>query len=417
MKKSSIFLWITIIFILATLGIGGAYMLSLKYLKASTKNQLQKRFEFVAKSLIWQLGSVQNPNKLIQDLQNLDFLPITHPKEMIRIAKNSQIVKRTKFPIGEIIILKHKGDYYIWIQSYGNTLLLKDISQNTQFAKMLYTVIFAMTILLIFLIYLLIILKLRPLKKITKELEKFSAGNLDLDLDIKGFKEVNEVAAALQNAADSLKAIQSSRKLLLRNIMHELKTPITKGRIQAEMVEDERQRKRLVEVFEKLNSLINELAALEAVNSKIRPNFEPIKVSDLVCEAINIGMFDKKDLNITYHFDPTIEADYRLMAIALKNLIDNALKHSHNAKAAIDVHGDRIEIKNSGEPLKKPLEHYLEPFSKEGKKSGFGLGLYLVDNILRLHGFTLAYHYENGRNIFTIELPPLRAVPKRSPGI
>ncbi|MRI59231.1 MAG: hypothetical protein C6H99_06985 [Epsilonproteobacteria bacterium] len=404
MKKSSIFLWITIIFIVATLGIGGAYMLSLKYLKASTANQLQKRFEFVAKSLIWQLGSVQNPNKLIQDLQNLDFMPITHPKEMIRIAKNSQIIKRTKFPIGEIIILKHQGDYYIWIQSYGNTLLLKDISQNTQFAKMLYTIIFAVTILLIFLIYLLIIFKLRPLKKITKELEKFSAGNLDLHLDIKGFKEVNEVASALQNAAHSLKAIQNSRKLLLRNIMHELKTPITKGRIQAEMVEDERQRRRLVEVFEKLNSLINELAALEAVNSKIKPNFESLKTSDLICEAINIGMFDKKDLSITYHADPSIQADYRLMAIALKNLIDNALKHSQNAKALIDVYEDRIEITNIGEPLKKPLEHYLEPFSKEGKKSGFGLGLYLVDNILKLHGFTLQYRYDKDRNIFIVKL-------------
>ncbi len=402
MKKTSIFLWITIIFLLAILGIGGAYMLSLKYLKASTKNQLQKRFEFVAKSLIWQLGSVQNPNKLIKDLQNLDFLPITHPKEIIQIAKHSQIIKRTKFPIGEIIILKYQGDYYIWIQSYANMLLLKDISQNAQYARALYTAIFAITILLLLLVYLLIIFKLRPLKKITKELEKFSAGNLNLDLEIKGFKEINEVAAALQNAAKSLQAIQNSRKLLLRNIMHELKTPITKGRIQAEMVEDERQKKRLIEVFEKLNSLINELAALEAVNSKIKPSLEPLKLSDILCEAINIGMFDKKDLHITYYDDPTIEADYRLLAIALKNLIDNALKHSTNTQATIKVYRDRIEIINQGEPLKKPLEHYLEPFSKEGKRSGFGLGLYLVDNILRLHGFKLNYRYKEGLSIFQI---------------
>ncbi|NPA04323.1 MAG: HAMP domain-containing histidine kinase [Epsilonproteobacteria bacterium] len=404
MKRTSIFLWITLIFLLAFIGIGGAYFLSLQYIKASTQNRLQKRFEFIAKSLIWQLGTVQNPNSLIKDLQNLDFLPITHPKEMIHIAKHAKIIKRTRYPIGEIIILKFNGEYYIWIQSYGNTLLLKDLSQKSDFFRMLYTTIFAITTFLLLLIYVMIIFKLKPLKKITKELEKFSQGKLDLDLEnVKGFKEVSEVAHGLQEAAKSLKAIQNSRKLLLRNIMHELKTPITKGRIQAEMVEDLKQKERLIHIFEKLNSLINELAALEAVNSKIKPQLQTIKASDLITEAINIGMFDKKELIIEYKEDPTIQVDYRLMAIALKNLIDNALKYSTDRKVKLEVYPDRIEIHNKGNPLPKTLAHYLEPFTKDGKRSGFGLGLYIVDNILKMHNFKLAYQHQDGITKFIIE--------------
>lgn len=377
-------------------------MLSLKYIKANSKNQRQKRFDFISQSLIWQLGTIQNPNTLINDLKKLDLLPITHPKEIIHIIKHAKILKRTRYPIGEIVILKHKGSYYIWIQSYGNTLLLEDVSQNVDTLKMLYTTIFIIIIVLLLLIYILILIKLRPLKKITKEIEKFSEGKLDLDLNIQGFKEIQEVANALQEAATSLKNIQNSRKLLLRNIMHELKTPITKGRIQAEMVEDPKQKQRLIQIFEKLNSLINELAAIEAVNAKIKPNLESLKLSDIVDEAINIGMFDKSDLQIIQNANPTIQADYKLLSIAIKNLIDNAIKYSQDNKAAIILEENAIKIINTAPPLRHNLNYFLEPFSKEGKKSGFGLGLYLVDNILKMHQFQLHYSHQNQSNIFSI---------------
>ncbi len=403
MKKSSIFLWITIIFLLAFIGIGASYMLSLKYIKANSQNQTQKRFDFISQSLIWQLGTIQNPNSLIKDLQKLDLLPITHPKEIIHIIKHAKIIKRTRYPVGEIIILKYQNSYYIWVQSYGNTLLLQDVSQNIETLKMLYTTIFIIIVALLLLIYILILIKLRPLKKITKEIEKFSQGKLDLDLGIKGFKEIQEVANALQEAATSLKNIQNSRKLLLRNIMHELKTPITKGRIQAEMVEDPKQKQRLIQIFEKLNSLINELAAIEAVNAKIKPNLESLQLSDIVDEAINIGMFDKKDLTIIQNANPTIKADYKLLSIAIKNLIDNAIKYSQNSRATIVLENDAIKIINQAPPLRYELDYFLEPFSKEGKKSGFGLGLYLVDNILKMHLFTLRYFHQEGKNIFTIK--------------
>ncbi|BCD60994.1 MULTISPECIES: ArsS family sensor histidine kinase [unclassified Nitratiruptor] len=405
MKKSSIFLWITLIFLLGFVAVGGAYWLSLQHLKESAQNRYQKRFEFVSQSLLWQLSSVDY-NKLIQELQKLEFVPITHPKEIVKIAKHSTIIKRTKYPVGEVIILKYKGDYYIWVQSYGNMLLLKDISMDIQQSRILYTAIFAVTLILLLILYILIILKLRPLKSITKELQRFSKGDLDIDLNVEGFKEINEVANALQNAADSLKAIQNSRKLLLRNIMHELKTPIAKGRIQAEMVEDEKQKKRLIQIFEKLNSLINELAALEAVNSKIKPSLETITLKDIVEEAIHIGMFDKQDIEIIEKQNPTIKADYKLLAIAVKNLIDNALKYSLDAKATIVLTQDALIVQNRGKPLQKELSFYIEAFNKEGKRSGFGLGLYLVDNILKLHGYTLQYHYEDNHNKFIISLKP-----------
>ncbi len=402
MKKSSIFLWITIIFLLGFIGIAGAYVLSLKYIKTADEYQRQKRFDYIAQAIIFQIANFKDPKELLSNFESLDLVPIMHLREVRTILEGAEPIKKRKFPIGQVIVLKKRGHYYYLVQSFGNVILLKDVAKSMESLKVLYTTIFAVTLGLLLLIYILMILKLRPLKKITKEIGKFSQGQLDLDLDIQGFKELSEVAAALDNAAKSLKSIQNSRKLLLRNIMHELKTPITKGRIQAEMVEDPKQRQRLVQIFEKLNSLINELAAVEAVNSKIKPNFEELRLSDILDEAINIGMFDKKDITIVKKADPTIQADYRLMAIALKNLIDNALKYATDGHVTIVLENDAIHFINRGPKLQGPLEHYLEPFSKEGKKSGFGLGLYLVDNILKLHDCALSYRYEEEKSIFSV---------------
>jgi len=234
-----------------------------------------------------------------------------------------------------------------------------------------------------------------------KELQKFSEGNLDIELNIHSSKEINEVAKAINQAASSLKAIQKSRKLMLRNIMHELKTPITKGRITAEMIEDEKQKRRLIDIFEKLNTLINEFAALEAVDSKIAPNKTAVSIKDLLDEAIHLGLFDKSHLQIEFLANSTIKADYRLFAIALKNLIDNALKYSPDQKALIIVRSNSIAIQSKGEPLKRSLEYYAQPFTKESRK-GFGLGLYLVQSIIKMHQMGLEYSYENGFNIFKI---------------
>jgi len=62
---------------------------------------------------------------------------------------------------------------------------------------------------------------------------------------------------------------------------------------------------------------------------------------------------------------------------------------------------DEIFFTNLGEPLKKPLAHYIEPFTKDQPtKDSFGLGLYIVDAILREHGYVLAYERRDTLNCF-----------------
>jgi two-component system OmpR family sensor kinase len=103
------------------------------------------------------------------------------------------------------------------------------------------------------------------------------------------------------------------------------------------------------------------------------------------------------------HIDASvkIEADYRLFVTAVKNMIDNAIKYSPEKKMSISMEKNEIIFSNIGEPLKKPLYYYIEPFTKDQPtKDSFGLGLYIVDAILREHDYLLAYERRDEVNCF-----------------
>jgi len=93
--------------------------------------------------------------------------------------------------------------------------------------------------------------------------------------------------------------------------------------------------------------------------------------------------------------------------VLIKNLVDNALKFSPDKKAKIEIDKNELCVISNGEPLKKSIEYYLEPFSQEEKrKEGLGLGLYIVKNIANLHNFKFIYKYE-GKHYFCVNFKTL----------
>ena len=99
-----------------------------------------------------------------------------------------------------------------------------------------------------------------------------------------------------------------------------------------------------------------------------------------------------------------VNVDFELFSIAIKNIIDNAIKYGIE-KPNIIIKDDNLIISSSGEKLSKTLDEYKKPFNKEfeNSKSGLGLGLYIVQNILKAHSLVVEYIYHNGNNIFKIQ--------------
>jgi len=186
-------------------------------------------------------------------------------------------------------------------------------------------------------------------------------------------------------------------------LMHELKTPIAKGTIATQMLESPKQRERFTSIFKRLETLVNEFAMIEEVTSlEDKKEFSEYRLVDIIDGAIDMAMVERDSVTVKVPTDYKIQANYRLYTTAIKNMIDNAMKYSTDAHITIVVNEEgELCFESKGECLKHPLQYYIEPFTKDNpSKNSFGLGLYLVDSILKAHGQVLAHEYENGVNRF-----------------
>jgi len=258
---------------------------------------------------------------------------------------------------------------------------------------------------ILLLLYIAILKKLKPLKKLNKEIQAFAKGNMQKRISYKSNDEIGKIAKSFDDAILHINHLSASKNLFMRNIMHELKTPITKGRIIVESIDDIEVKNVLVRAFERMNELIEELATVERVTTQgFVPQLEMTNISDIITKSQELLMSDK-NCEILNTDDRAILTDIKLLSLAIKNLLDNGIKYSPNKKVLLKTTNNGIEIISKGEMLKHPLSFYTEPFSQEEKRnSGFGLGLYIVKNILDKLHFRFKYRYEDGNNIFVIKV-------------
>jgi two-component system OmpR family sensor kinase len=187
--------------------------------------------------------------------------------------------------------------------------------------------------------------------------------------------------------------------------MHELKTPITKGRISAEMLEDGKHKERLIASFEKLELLINEFASIEQITSgEGIKNVKPYRLIDMLDEAIDLAMVSPEQVDIAIEGEIVLHVDFRLFTTAMKNMIDNGIKYSIDQKMSIIATKTKLSFISQGKPLQYELSHYLEPFVQEkNSHQSFGLGLYIVHNIIKAHRLLFTYEHKESYNYFNFE--------------
>ena len=264
--------------------------------------------------------------------------------------------------------------------------------------------VFTIVFLLIIILYFWVIRSLKPLTELKNKIKKFSEGDLNIQCASDKKDEIAEVANEFDHAVTMIRELLQSRQLFLRAIMHELKTPIAKGRLMSEMLPDEKSKQRMHGIFERLNLLIDEFAKIEKITSKnFKLKLNSYKMSDLVEASIDLLMVEHPErlVSIEIQKDYIVKADFELFTLVIKNLLDNAIKYATDKHVIVRIEGDHVDIINKGEALSEPLENYFKPFHTS--KSGLGLGLYIVKSILDIHHMTLTYQYQEGKNIFTVK--------------
>ena len=302
-------------------------------------------------------------------------------------------------------LYKYNGFRYFYFTGRFEKIFIKDTIQQT--AKSQYIIILSILLNIVFFSFYIFLLKrLQPLSQLKKNILDFAKGNLDIDTSCKGYDEISEVSNEFNNAITEIRNLTNSRNLFLRNIMHELKTPITKGLLISNMMEDNKFKKSLKKAFFRLEYLLREFARIEEFTSRnIKINKEEFRIVDIIDHSLDILLSDIDTIELDVKENIVAVVDFELFALIIKNLLDNAMKYGEG-KPIIILKNNTIYIKNKGKKLSQDITKYNKPFNREyeNSKDGLGLGLYIVNSILKAHNLELEYNYENGTNIFIIKL-------------
>jgi two-component system OmpR family sensor kinase len=337
------------------------------------------------------------------------------------ILEKAKLLKQKNFKrVDEAIMLNQKGLFthkivrdvrismielhkviYFYIESpIGSVLIQDEELKPYTYYSMAYS--YLTIILIISISFILILQRLRPLIRLRRKIALFGNGDMDVSFKTSGFDEIALVSNELESTREKINSLLDSRTLFLRNIMHELKTPIAKGTIATQMLPTTKQRDRFSSIFGRLESLVEEFALIEEVTSiNDKSDFNEYRLVDIIDGAIDMAMVDRSSVTVNIDASVKLTANYRLYTTAIKNMIDNGIKYSPDAHAKILIINDELCFESKGACIANPLQYYIEPFTKENpSKNSFGLGLYLVDSILKVHGQVLAHEYDNGVNRF-----------------
>ncbi len=261
----------------------------------------------------------------------------------------------------------------------------------------------------------------RPLGTLRKATREIRDGNLDFAIDVEGRDEISELCMDFEqmrrhlkeNAEEKMK-YDSDSKVLISNISHDLKTPITAIKGYCEGIMDgvasspEKLDKYVRTIYNKANdmaNLIDELSIYSKIDTNRIPyNFTQIHVDDYFRDCADELRMDleSKNIDLTYYNyldeDAVIIGDAEQLKRVVNNIVSNSVKYLDKKKGIINIRirdaGDfvQIELEDNGSGIaKKDLPYIFDRFfradaSRNSSTGGSGIGLSIVKKIIEDHG-------------------------------
>lgn len=269
-----------------------------------------------------------------------------------------------------------------------------------------------------------------PIRAITSETKKIAQGNLSVALSIDSQDELGDLANSIEDMANKLRHTKKERNDFFAAVTHELRTPLTfiKGYTDIASRESvsEGERVKYLSIIRdesaRLTHLMDDMMTLvqfEAHNFSIKKS--SVLIANLMDDLMKkvAGILNQKNIHLNIIGSQQFEAklDYARMQQVLINLVINAYKYSpDNSTISIDIEQSpksfSIQISDEGEGIDAAdLPYIFEHFyrvdkSRTRKTGGVGLGLTIVQDIIKLHDGNISVKSkQHGGTTFTIELP------------
>ncbi|UTO06099.1 ATP-binding protein [Moraxella sp. FZLJ2107] len=329
------------------------------------------------------------------------------------------------------VYFKFKPEPKLWIQDSANPniWIREPMMHYSQYSTgVLAGFVFGIPLLTILTIWILIRGLNRPLRKLERAASDYILQGHATTLPTQtGPSEIRKVNTAFNRLFTTLSQAQKERTIMLAGISHDLRTPLTRMRLTAEMLPDEFFREGLVYDIEDMDAILDQFISFMKDGSD-----EPVKLTNLdtIFKEIMI-QFD----GTRFIYDSSIDQSVPVRPLSIKrlivNLVNNAIRYGSEpihlmAKItpAIDEDSDElltrypvltISVKDEGEGVAEDqLERIMQPFERgESARTtqGSGLGLAIVSRIAHLHqGEVIAQNHPDGGLQVLINIPLMTAV-------
>ena len=340
------------------------------------------------------------------NIANQDF------KMKINIIKNEELLS-SKFSLNSGILsnrlkqslsnLKKKFDYdlsnlkegvLIYIQINEDILEInvdKDRLYSGSAFVFLLWMIFA-SIILFLMSYFLMSKQLRPLKRLAIIAETFGRGLDAPDIKTAGAYEIRQTANAFNQMRTRIKRFLKQRTEMLAGVSHDLRTPLTRMKLQISLMKDEKAKSELETDVNEMTSMLDSYVSF--VKTESPEPIETIIINELIADIIKT--VERNNVDLVLNEKNIIHSSGRQIQLkrAFNNIIDNSQRYAK--KIVINLYTNEtdcvIEFNDDGEgiPTNK-YEDVFKPFftldpSRNKLKGESGLGLTITRDIIRSHG-------------------------------
>jgi signal transduction histidine kinase len=254
----------------------------------------------------------------------------------------------------------------------------------------------------------------RRLERLQKDVDTWGEGKLSMRVAVEGRDEVARLAASFNRAAERIEALVESQKSLLANASHELRSPLARLRMAAELLQEKAPpeiRAELVRNITELDQLIEELLLASRLDAmgEAGPALEAVDLGALLGEECARAGAELSAPPLVVQGDP------RLLRRLVRNLLENAERHGA-APVTVELEAAspewaRLDVCDRGPGIPEAeREAIFTPFYRRTGASeadgGVGLGLSLVRQIARRHGGeAICLPHEGGGCRFRATLP------------
>ena len=366
----------------------------------------------ITRSLVSQLKAIQEVYQ--NDKKNLDFFTDSYKNNFnfeIGISKDtfpSYTGERKFSPMDRSLRRELKStfgnnNYWFNTSKFKNAVEIKIRSENETIEFLVPKEMVSTSSIRLFVLWttlpslLLIIIALiflknqtRPLVKLAKAAERFGKGDYVNDFRPSGAQEIRKAAYEFDRMAKRINRHLNQRSEMLSGISHDLRTPLTRLKLQLAMIKEEELSEKMSKDIDEMEKMLNDY--LQFAKTQSQENTTSVNLKDLFDEIKS--QINNDNLKIACNDSINLMGRPTSLKRSFENIIQNGLTYGKKVFVELIKGNNRaiIIFEDDGPGIPEDqFKNVLKPFfrldkSRSLNKSGVGLGLALVEDIINSHG-------------------------------